>query len=260
MKIAHISDLHFGMHQPVILTAFLQEVALNQPDLILISGDLTQRGRIHQYQELCAFLKQLPAQTLTVPGNHDIPLYNSLARFICPFRNYKRYVNPQTTSIFENSGLRILGVNSVNPFQLKDGNLPHETLDSIKHYFNTQDEKLNLLFFHHNFDYLEGLHKPLKNAQEFLSYLKQSPIHLVCTGHLHYSHLSLITKNNNYPCLALHAGSLLCTRSKDHLNSYYLIETNQQRCAIYWRVFNHQAFSTRSSYFIDFDKKQTIES
>ncbi|HGF0879987.1 TPA: metallophosphoesterase, partial [Legionella pneumophila] len=94
MKIIHISDLHFGMHQPKVLNAFLQETALDKPDIILISGDLTQRGLSYQYRELCSFINQLPAQTLSVPGNHDIPFYNVPARFIFPFRQYKRYINP----------------------------------------------------------------------------------------------------------------------------------------------------------------------
>ncbi|HAU1291156.1 TPA: metallophosphoesterase, partial [Legionella pneumophila] len=148
MKIIHISDLHFGMHQPKVLNTFLREISLNKPDIILISGDLTQRGLSYQYREFCSFINQLPVKALSVPGNHDIPLYNFLARFISPFRHYKRYINPDITTTFENDFVRILGVNSVNPLQLKDGKLSHEILNMIKRYFKPDDEKLNLLFFH----------------------------------------------------------------------------------------------------------------
>ncbi|STX27698.1 3',5'-cyclic-nucleotide phosphodiesterase [Legionella beliardensis] len=258
MKIIHISDLHFGMHYPHILTAFLEEISTLKPDAFIISGDLTQRAKTHQYEELKKFLEQLPGTTFIVPGNHDIPLHNPLARLLYPFRNYKHYVTSDMPVTFTNSEIRVLGINSVNPYQIKDGELSHKTLEVITRYFDTQDNKLNILFFHHNFDYLEGLHKPLQNDQEFLKYLKQSTVHIVCTGHLHYAHLGLIEKDNQDSCLVLHAGSLMCMRSKDGLNSYYIIENDGLACRIHWRVFCDKQFLTRSIHTIDFTKKRAL--
>lgn len=252
MKIFHISDLHFGMQQPFIEDHFFKEIETIKPDIILISGDVTQRATSEQFLLFSTFLKKIDGMILVVPGNHDIPLHNFFSRLFSPFKRYNRYVSNNLTSQFENNRVRILGVNSVDPSKIKNGKLSSATLSYIKSYFEPSFNGINILFFHHNFDYLEGLHKPLENYQLFLNYLKDSPIHIVSTGHSHYANITLIEKNNHRSCLILHAGSLLCLRKKDGVNSYYSIETNEHSCKIDWRVFKDWSFQTLSTQEIDF--------
>lgn len=45
MKIIHISDLHYGMHNRMIIESLLDDLTLLKSDVIIISGDLTQRAR-----------------------------------------------------------------------------------------------------------------------------------------------------------------------------------------------------------------------
>lgn len=251
MKIIHISDLHFGMHNPSIIEPFFENLAVLKPDIIIISGDLTQRARHEQYQLLQIFLKRLPAPFLIVPGNHDIPLYNAFSRLLNPFKRYKHYISPQLDASFYNDEVNILGVNSVTPYKIKDGTLAPHTLDRIKNHFSSTSGQLNILFFHHNLNYFSGMHHPLNNAEEFINYLKDSPIHMVCTGHLHYATLKLISKNQAGSCAILHAGSLCCLRSKDKLNSFYLIDSNNLKCTINWQVFNTTSFSTYQTHSLD---------
>lgn len=251
MKIIHISDLHFGMHNPAIINPFLENLAALKPDEIIISGDLTQRARHEQYQLLQLFLKQLPAPVLIVPGNHDIPLYNVFSRFCNPFKRYNQYISSQLNANFYNEEVNILGVNSVTPYKIKDGALAHQTLNQIKNHFSSTSGQLNILFFHHNLNYFSGMHHPLNDATEFISYLKDSPIHIVCTGHLHYATVKFISKNQG-SCALLHAGSLCCLRTKDQMNSFYLIDSNNLKCTIEWRVFNMTSFSSYQTYSLDF--------
>src|SRR5688572_31234000 len=77
VRIAHLSDVHFGAHDPAVVAGAEAWLAEHRPDLVVISGDFTQRARVEQYREAGAFLDRLEAaglQTLGVPGNHDIPL------------------------------------------------------------------------------------------------------------------------------------------------------------------------------------------
>lgn len=255
MKIIHISDLHFGMHCAKIVDAFYKDIITINPDIIIISGDVTQRAKTPQYQAFQTFTQQLPGTVLCVPGNHDIPLHNVLSRLFSPFKQYNHYVGNVFANNFENDFLRILGVNSVDPYQVKNGKLSQRTLQNIEHHFLKDDKRLNLLFFHHNFDYIDGMHHPLKNDDDFLIYLKNSPLHIVCTGHLHFSHIGLIKKDNQHSCLVLHAGSLLCERTRDGLNSYYLIEENNLQCSIQLRVYKKLGFEIQSTGSIDFSKQ-----
>ncbi len=251
MKIIHISDLHFGMNNLLIIEKFLIEVEELNPQVIIISGDLTQRASQEQYQLMHQFLKKLPGNVLVVPGNHDIPV-NPFARLFRPFKLYKHYISPQLEVRFANDEVNILGVNSATPYKMKDGILNNKTINLIKNHFSGQDERLNILFFHHNLNYFSGMHHPLNNAEEFIDYLKESPIHIVCTGHLHYANIKIIAKNANEQCAILHAGSLSCLRTRDKTNSYYVIDVNQLNCIIDCRLFANQCFSSIHNYEINF--------
>ena len=256
MKLVQISDLHFGMHKEELIEPFLHELQLIQPDIILISGDLTQRATDEQFVLFSNFARKLSGVILTVPGNHDIPLYpyQFFIRMFSPFKYYKRFVNSEIEVHFENNDLRILGVNSVNPYRVKKGRLSDATMQKIQTYFATPFSGLNILFFHHNFDRLEGAHKPLENYEELISYLKTSSVHIVCAGHSHYANINLIEKINEQACVFLHAGSLLCTRSKDGFNGYYLLETTKQHCHIKYNIFQNNNFIVHTEHEFDLTK------
>ncbi len=78
-RIAHLSDVHFGANDPEIVSATEAWLQQHQPDLVVISGDFTQRARVAQFREASAWLNRLRAAghiILAVPGNHDVPLYD----------------------------------------------------------------------------------------------------------------------------------------------------------------------------------------
>ena len=255
MKIIQISDLHFGMHKQNLIEPFLNDLKTIKPDLILISGDLTQRAKKQQFIIANQFLKQLPAPFLIVPGNHDIPLYNTFGRIFYPFKRYKLYISQELEYSFSNDEINILGVNSVNPLKIKDGQLNESTLQRIKNHFSKSSGQLNILFFHHNLNYFAGMHHPLNNAVEFINYLKMSPIHIVCTGHLHYANVKILNKNQSEIFALLHAGSLFCERSKDNMNSFYLLETNKLNCTVEMRAFKENSFISHQCVEINFSPR-----
>lgn len=87
----HISDLHFGTERPEALTALRALAQRLAPEAIAVSGDITQRARAAQFAAARAFFESLPAAALLiVPGNHDIPLFNLLARALWPLAGYTR--------------------------------------------------------------------------------------------------------------------------------------------------------------------------
>ena len=95
-RIAHLSDIHFGCQDDKVVdgaNAWLQE---QQPDLIIVSGDFTQRARVEQFKQASTWLNKLRAAgwpVLAVPGNHDIPLYDIATRFAAPLHRYKQYIS-----------------------------------------------------------------------------------------------------------------------------------------------------------------------
>ncbi len=97
-RIVHLSDLHFGAHDPRLVEAVEARVDEAEADLVIISGDFTQRARTEQFEEACHFLTRLKNaghEVLAVPGNHDVPLYDVLRRFLSPLTRYRRFIDDE---------------------------------------------------------------------------------------------------------------------------------------------------------------------
>src|SRR5215208_2632872 len=122
-KILHLSDLHFGRINPVLIDPLMRTVHELEPDLVAISGDLTQRARSYQFQQARSFLDALPKPQRVVPGNHDIPLHNLFARFVERLTKYKRYITDDLQPVYEDEELVIIGVNTARSSVFKGGRI-----------------------------------------------------------------------------------------------------------------------------------------
>ena len=92
LRLAHLSDLHFGRVPPRIADRLLEAVSRLEPDLTVITGDMTQRSRSSQWRMARDFVDRLPGPVICVPGNHDAPLENVARRLLSPWRRYRRYI------------------------------------------------------------------------------------------------------------------------------------------------------------------------
>src|SRR5215213_12041328 len=90
--LVHISDLHFGRLDPRTVPALRDAILASRPDILVVSGDLTQRARNAQFASARRFLDSLPVPRVVVPGNHDVPLYNLMARWLWPLAAYRRHI------------------------------------------------------------------------------------------------------------------------------------------------------------------------
>src|SRR5687767_1345106 len=108
--IAHVSDLHFGRTDAALVTGLHAALTNLSPTLVVISGDFTQRARDREFVQARAFLEQLSAPWLAVPGNHDIRLYDLYGRFIRPLQGYKRYISPNVEPLYSDAELTVVSV------------------------------------------------------------------------------------------------------------------------------------------------------
>ncbi|HEY0413229.1 MAG TPA: metallophosphoesterase, partial [Allosphingosinicella sp.] len=114
-RIAHLSDIHFGAHDPKVVAGAEAWLRDQRPDLVIVSGDLTQRARIGQFRQARAWLERLRAaghRLLVIPGNHDVPLYDVARRFAAPLRRYKHYIAHDLCPWFEDEHVAVLGINT----------------------------------------------------------------------------------------------------------------------------------------------------
>lgn len=130
--ILHISDPHFGTERAMVMEALLQLRREQAPDLLILSGDITQRARRRQFRLARVYVNRLNvANTLTLPGNHDIPMFNLAARVFYPYANYCREFGPNLEPAFESERLLVLAVNTTRPYRRKDGEVSTQQIERI---------------------------------------------------------------------------------------------------------------------------------
>src|ERR1700730_6118081 len=136
--IAHISDLHFGRHNLGVMEHLVASIEKSRPDLVVISGDFTQRARHLEFAEGRRFLDRIAFPKLVTPGNHDVPLYDLFNRYLRPFRKYDRYIAPldQPLSFFQDDELAVLGLNTARRFTRKSGRLSQAQIAGIARVFD----------------------------------------------------------------------------------------------------------------------------
>lgn len=117
-----ISDTHFGTERPAVVEALVGLVRQQAPEVIVVSGDITQRATRKQFDAARAFFKRLgDVPILFIPGNHDIPLFNIAARLFKPFGNYSRAFGSDLEPVFRSPDWLVVCVNTTRAYRHKDG-------------------------------------------------------------------------------------------------------------------------------------------
>src|SRR5690242_8777714 len=98
--ILHLSDLHFGRTDPALIDPLLAAAREIAPDVVVVSGDLTQRARRAEFAAARAFLDALPSPQIVIPGNHDVPLYDVFSRFFRRLDRYQRTITEDLEPFF----------------------------------------------------------------------------------------------------------------------------------------------------------------
>ena len=222
-RIAHLSDVHFGAHDPVVVAGAESWLIENRPDLVVISGDFTQRARVDQYREAGAFLDRLEAaglKTLGVPGNHDVPLYDVLRRFVRPLHRYRRYIDDDLCPWFENERLAVLGINTARSLTIKDGRINEEQMALIRERFaGVSEDRTKVLVTHHPLFAMpiteEGeLSKVVGRHEDALRAVCEAGVHILLAGHFHRTFAGSAREmvKNAGPALVIQAGTATSVR------------------------------------------------
>jgi 3',5'-cyclic AMP phosphodiesterase CpdA len=144
-----ISDPHFGTEQPDAQAALLQLAERLRPELVILSGDITQRARRSQFARARNFVDRLTAPLLAIPGNHDIPLFNFPARLFAPYANYARAFGNDLQPQYESDAFLATGVNTTRPARHKDGEVSRDQAARVARQLRTAArEQLRIVVVH----------------------------------------------------------------------------------------------------------------
>jgi len=191
LTLLHASDIHFGKHfDPQAADAFLGFAHEVSPDLLVLSGDFTQRAKVGEYQEARAYLGRLPqVPTVVTPGNHDVPLYRVWERLVAPHRNYRKYLSPELDSVTRIPGITAVALDSTAPWTaIVNGRIRDSQLRFAARMFQEAGpEDLRILVTHHNLarapDYEPE--QILADHRRYLAAFSRMGVELILAGHLH---------------------------------------------------------------------------
>jgi 3',5'-cyclic AMP phosphodiesterase CpdA len=195
LSLLHISDLHFGKpFLPEIGEVLRRKIEKLSPDLLVISGDLTQRAKPKEFRAARAYLDRVSSiPQLVVPGNHDIPLYRIFERLFQPYKLYHHYISKQRDTVFNQNNVVIAGLDSTNPYRaITNGRIHRRQLAFCAKAFTAAPaEAARIVVAHHHFspapDYKGGEIMPkAKRALDFFTRLK---VDLILAGHLHRAYV-----------------------------------------------------------------------
>ena len=193
-RIAHISDIHFGrIAHPRIVPDLIAEVNAGGVDVVVLSGDLTQRARHREFQAAVEMIEAFEPPVIVVPGNHDVhPWWRPASRLLRPLSRYQHYVSDSLMPTFENEHLAILGINSAHGRTVKGGLVGREMRWRIAEFFGEQPaERFKVLVVHHHLTRIQALgpHDVARKARRTLEVAAEVGVSLVLCGHLHISHI-----------------------------------------------------------------------
>jgi 3',5'-cyclic AMP phosphodiesterase CpdA len=236
-KIAHLSDIHFGSVDHSLLEPLERSVNGLEPDLVAVSGDLTQRARTAQFKEARAFLDRLPKPRIVVPGNHDIPLYNIYRRFIEPLSKYRRYITDDLSPTFFDEEIAVVGINTARSLTIKSGRINEEQIAWTREKLCDLDTGIiKIIVTHHPFDLPEGGEDDIVGrAPLAIKTLAECGADLFLAGHMHTIHTGHTAARYGTPshsALVVQAGTAASTRRRGETNSFNLISVGRLQIAI----------------------------
>jgi len=235
--IVHLSDIHFGRVHLNVVEPLVRRVNQIKPDLVAISGDLTQRARTYQFKEARAFLEALPQPQIIVPGNHDVPLHNPFTRFFQPLTKYRRYITDDLQPYFADEEIAVVGVNTARSLTFKGGRVNQTQVELAREKLcPLPNEITKAIVTHHPFDLPEGHSGDIVGRSRMaMNILANCGADLFLAGHLHVSHTGQTAKRYNikgHSALVVSAGTATSSRGRGEANSFNVIRVQHPEIVV----------------------------
>jgi 3',5'-cyclic AMP phosphodiesterase CpdA len=226
IQIVHLSDIHYSdaYFVPEIADSMLDSINLLKPDIVVITGDLTENGFLAEYDGVKSFIDRIECKNkVLVPGNHDSKNAGYL-HFEDIFEN--RF----SSQSFRN--VTIIGADSSQP-DLDEGHIGRENYGWINDAFSAKDFKVFAIHHHLIPVPLAGRENMvLVDAGDVLELLNRCKVNLVLCGHCH---IPYVWNLNNM--LVVNAGTFCSSKTRGKTTQCYnLIRVENENSDENWTV------------------------
>jgi 3',5'-cyclic AMP phosphodiesterase CpdA len=250
VRLAHISDLHFGADDPVVVAGLCADLRGQGLSQVLLSGDLTMRARTRQFRRARELLDDVGLPWVSVPGNHDLPLDRPVIRGVRPLHGYQRLIHPETEPRVLRDGVLVLGLNTARPYLWKGGRIDDAQVARIGPAFvSDQPVVLRVLMLHH--PVFRSLQRPgeriVRGAGPALRAAAAAGADVVLCGHDHVrAHVDLSLSR---PYLGRHLLGIMCGTTTsvrvraEESQSYNILDVDGDRLTLTVRQWRDDRFA-----------------
>lgn len=256
-RIVHLSDIHFGRVEKNLLKPLVACVHELRPDLVVVSGDLTQRALPNQYRAARDFLLRLPGPQIVVPGNHDMPVFNPIDRLVSPFRLFRRFITRDRYPYYQDEEVAVIGLNTARLNRATYGHISRAQLEIVKSRLcELPPDTTKIIVTHHPFDLPEDYpneKQVIRRSERAMRVMADCGADLFLAGHLH----RVFTRSNterytfsNYSSLIIQAGTASAFRKG--VNTFNLITLDDHTLTVtryYWRSEESRFMESDSESF-----------
>ena len=227
-RVLHLSDTHFGTEQAPVVEAVLSLARQLMPEVVVLSGDITQRARTGQFAAARAFLCRLGLPPLVIPGNHDIPLFNVAARMLNPYGGYQRALGMVLEPVFSNERVLAIGVNTTRPSRHKNGEVSREQIDRVcQQLRQAHPHQLRIVVVHQPVRAVveSDTRNLLIGREAAVPAWVDAGMDIVLGGHIHLPYVAPLLANSGRRAWAVQAGTAVSHRVRGSIpNSVNVIE------------------------------------
>lgn len=192
IRLAHLSDIHFGGENPGAVAAATDFVNAGGFDLVVVSGDLTRYGEPQEFRAAAQWLEGLKGPRLVTPGNHDSPYFAPAERVLAPFRRFERAIGPARAQSHAGGGIAVCGVNTARGAQprlnwSKGQIAPTQVAGAVEWLDQAPAESVRVIACHHPL--VEMIGGPMTGrvwgGEAAARAFARARVDLVLSGHIH---------------------------------------------------------------------------
>lgn len=248
--IVHISDIHFGRVDHTLIEPLLETVHSLRPDVMAVSGDLTQHGTEGEFREAAEFLKRLPGVLIVVPGNHDMAFLNPWKRATQRLKLFREIITNDPEPFYEDEELAVLGLNTARVTHLRHGRIREWQIAKLEEKMrHVRPGTIRVLVTHHPFD-LPEIFAARDIVGHGAAYMKRvvHSIDLMLAGHMHISHAGPTAVRYDVggdAAIFVQAGTALSTRVRTEENAFQVIRTSPKAIEVQQHVSEMARFVPR---------------
>lgn len=242
----HLSDTHFGTAVPEVTAALERMVRAEAPGLAVLSGDVTQRATRAQFAEAKAFIGRLAIpQWVTIPGNHDIPLFDLGARLFNPYGRYREALGAALAPAADTPDWLVLSANTTRWYRHEHGEIsPAQiaaTAARLAHAARAQPRQIRVVAVHQPVavQQAEDVTNLLRGAAEAVRAWSDAGADVILGGHIHLPFVVPLHRRQPLarPTWAVQAGTAVSSRIRAGApNSVNLLrmasDATGRRCAV----------------------------